>query len=90
MPCPYGKTLIGRLVEGERSALSELFDLYARVVNALAQRLLGTVGSADDLVQEVFLRAWREAERYDARGGTPMAWLFAMTRDRDLWILGNP
>jgi DNA-directed RNA polymerase specialized sigma24 family protein len=79
-----GKTLIERLVARDRSALGELYDRYAGVVNALALRLLPETSDADELVQTVFLSAWRQAGDYDPTGGTPMAWLLAIARERAL------
>jgi RNA polymerase sigma factor (sigma-70 family) len=39
-------------------------------------------GDRDDVVQEALLRAWRRWETYDARRGTPLAWLLAIVADR--------
>jgi hypothetical protein len=86
-----GMALIDRLANGELSALAELYDRYAGVVNALALRLMGDTERAEQLVQAVFLSAWRQAESYDPTGGTPMAWLLAMVRGRALESLhGRP
>jgi RNA polymerase sigma factor (sigma-70 family) len=79
-----GTSLIDRLANGDLSALAELYDRYAGIVNALALRLLRETKDAEDLVQAVFLSAWRQAESYDPTGGTPLAWLLAMARERAL------
>jgi RNA polymerase sigma factor (sigma-70 family) len=39
-------------------------------------------GDRDDVVQEALLRAWRRWGTYDARRGTPLAWLLAIVADR--------
>ena len=46
-----------------------------------ALRQLGDGGAAQDVVQEVFLRAWRSAAAYDPRLGSLRAWLFAIARN---------
>jgi RNA polymerase sigma-70 factor (ECF subfamily) len=76
--------LLARLLQGDRSALGELFDLYGALVNALALRILRDTAEAEDVVQEVFLQVWRQAARYDARRGSPEAWLVTIARTRAL------
>jgi len=46
-----------------------------------ARRQLGDTGAAEDVVQEVFLRAWRSADTFDAGRGSLRAWLFAIARN---------
>ena len=46
-----------------------------------ALRQLGDGGAAQDVVQEVFLRAWRSADAYDARLASLRTWLFAIARN---------
>jgi RNA polymerase sigma-70 factor (ECF subfamily) len=46
-----------------------------------ALRQLGDGGAAQDVVQEVFLRAWRAADGYDPRLASLRTWLFAIARN---------
>jgi RNA polymerase sigma-70 factor (ECF subfamily) len=59
-----------RLEEFEAAALPHLADLYRT-----ATRLLGDSGRADDVVQEAFLVAWKNFDRFEA-GTNCRAWLF--------------
>ncbi len=45
-----------------------------------ARRSLGESGAAEEVVQEVFARAWRARERFDPELGTLRTWLFAIER----------
>jgi len=78
------RALLTRLVSGDKSALAELYDLHSRLVNRLALRILGDAADTEDVVQEVFLQVWRQADRYDPGRGTPEAWLVTIARTRAL------
>lgn len=67
--------LVTRLAAGDRSALGDLYDRYARPVYSLALRMLGDAQSAEDVTQEVFLRVWRQAARYDPQRGEAGTWI---------------
>jgi RNA polymerase sigma-70 factor (ECF subfamily) len=59
--------------------LAGLYDAYSPAVYRLALRLCRNSAAAEDLVQDVFLRYWRQ-ERYDARRGPVLAYLLLLTR----------
>jgi len=74
--------LLERMASGDGAALRTLYDQHARAVFSLAVRLLHSQQDAEDLVQEVFVQAWRQAIRYDPGRGTVAAWLLMQTRSR--------
>jgi RNA polymerase sigma-70 factor, ECF subfamily len=76
--------ILRRVADGDREALGELYDRYSPVVNGTARRILRDSSEAEDVVQIVFLQAWRRAERYDAERGTVAAWLCTLARTRAL------
>jgi len=84
MTPPLAESLIRRLASGDQGALAEFYDLYGGLVNALALRILRDSADAGDVVQEVFLQAWRQAPRFDAGRGSAEAWLCTITRSRAL------
>jgi RNA polymerase sigma-70 factor (ECF subfamily) len=53
---------------------------HAPAVQAYLRRRVNDSGRAEDLTQEVFLRAWRHADRFDA-GKDLRAWLIAIARN---------
>lgn len=74
--------LVRRLAAQDQSALAEFYDRFAALVNALALRILRDSSDAEDVVQEVFLQVWRQADRFDPSRGSPEAWLCTIARTR--------
>jgi RNA polymerase sigma-70 factor, ECF subfamily len=67
---------------GDQSAMAELYDRYSSVVYAVALRVLGDTGAAEDVLQEVFLQLWRNPGAFDAARGSLGPWLAVITRNR--------
>ena len=67
---------------GDQSALAELYDRYSSIVYAVALRVLGDTGAAEDVLQEVFLQLWRNPGAFDAARGNLGAWLAVIARNR--------
>lgn len=85
-PAPHGADLaiIRRMAAGEAEALAELYDRHARGIYSLAFRIVQDQGDAEEVVQDVFAQAWRQASRYDTSRGVVVAWLLVMARSRSI------
>jgi RNA polymerase sigma-70 factor (ECF subfamily) len=77
-------SLIKRMVAGDSAALESFYQRYSGLANGLALRILRDPSDAEDVVQEVFVQVWRQAERYDPKRGSPEAWLSILARTRAL------
>lgn len=74
--------LVGRVAERDPEAFAELYDRHSAPVFGLLLRMAGDRGEAEELLQELFLQAWREAGRYRSEGAAPRSWLLMMARSR--------
>jgi RNA polymerase sigma-70 factor (ECF subfamily) len=78
------RSLVDRAARGDAEALRLLYDRLAPRAMAIAVRVLGARGEAEEVVQEVFLEVWRRARDYDATRGEPAAWITMIVRSRAL------
>ncbi len=76
--------LLRDVARGDRDAFARFYDLHAALVHTFALRILRERGEAEEVVQDVFLQVWRQAESYSTDRGTPEAWLITMTRSRGI------
>jgi RNA polymerase sigma-70 factor, ECF subfamily len=76
---------VGRGDRGE--PLRELYRRFAGRVFGLGVQLLGDRGLAEELVQETFVRVWRNAARFDPERGSAATFIFTIARRLaiDLW-----
>jgi RNA polymerase sigma-70 factor (ECF subfamily) len=74
--------LLRRVRVGERDALDALYDRFRRPAFALARRILGDDGMAEDVLQEVFLSVWREPARFDRARGSVASWILALVHHK--------
>lgn len=81
MAMPDDKTLIEAVFAGEKAAFERLYDRYAPLVRAVCYDTAGNIADAQDMAQDVFLRAFeklknlREPELFDR-------WILAIARMR--------
>jgi RNA polymerase sigma-70 factor, ECF subfamily len=71
----------------ELADLEALYDAHHRQAIGLAYRLLGDMGDSEEVVQEVFLSAWRSGHTYDPARGSTHTWILSMVRHRSIDVL---
>lgn len=77
---PPAEPLEQRFAAGDAAALRETYDRYAAVVYAIALRTLEAHHDAEDVTQQVFVRAWRGRDTFDPDRGTLPGWLVGIAR----------
>jgi RNA polymerase sigma-70 factor (ECF subfamily) len=72
----------------DATAMMALYDRHRGVSFALAYRILGDAGTAEEAVQDAFLQVWRRADAYDpSRGSGFRAWLLKIVHNRSIDLL---
>jgi RNA polymerase sigma-70 factor (ECF subfamily) len=79
--------LVEALHGREEAAMAEIVLRHRTPVLAFARRLTGDAHRAEEVAQEVFVRLWERAERFDANRGTLRAFLLALTHGRALDVV---
>jgi RNA polymerase sigma-70 factor (ECF subfamily) len=81
---PEEASLIERLQARDPGAMSELYDRYGRVTFSVILRIVRDRATAEDLLQESFLRVWNRASVLDAQKGRLGPWLLTVARNQAL------
>jgi RNA polymerase sigma-70 factor, ECF subfamily len=63
-------------------ALAELYDRHGKRLRATIDRVVHEEAEADDVLQEIFIQIWAEADRYSPKAGKPLGWMVTIARRR--------
>lgn len=75
------EAILAGVAAGDETAMLVFVRRFQRRLFGLAMTMLRDEGHAADVAQEAFVRAWRNASSFDARRGTVVTWLLAITRN---------
>ncbi|HLY26515.1 MAG TPA: sigma-70 family RNA polymerase sigma factor [Aggregatilineales bacterium] len=73
--------MIGRIKRKDQEAMVTLHARYADLLYSIAYRMLNETSSAEEVVQDVFMKAWQNAAQFDDQRGPVIAWLIGITRN---------
>lgn len=80
-----------RIADGQIDALEDLYDRYRTMAYSVAFRITSDAAVAEDVVQDGFVAAWRNAGRYGEVRGSVKTWLLAIVHHRAIDALkGRP
>ena len=79
--------LAARAAEGDRAAFEEIYNLLVDDLYAYVRGQVRNDTVAEDLVANVFLKAWRSARGYRSDSSSFRRWIFSIARNevRDHW-----
>jgi RNA polymerase sigma-70 factor, ECF subfamily len=76
--------LVRAMAAGDDRALGTLYDKWHAVVHGVVARVLRQPDDIEDVVEETFWQAWRQASRFDPARGAVQTWLLTIARSRAL------
>ena len=75
------------MAEGEKAAMHHLYVRTSSELYSLCFSFVQNREASEDVLHEVYLKAWNRAASYDQTKGTPMAWLTRIARNSAIdWI----
>ena len=76
--------LIRKIKNGEKEGISLLYDRYARLLLGVVTRIIGDKETAEDILQEVFVKVWKNIGQYDSQKSKFYTWLINISRNTAL------
>jgi RNA polymerase sigma-70 factor (ECF subfamily) len=70
-----------RAAQGDRTAFKALYDATSAKLLGVALRVLNDRAEAEDVLQEIYVKIWHNAARYNVNGLSPMTWLITIARN---------
>ncbi len=81
------ESLLARTALGERDAFRELYDSTSPRVYAVLVAMLHDPATAQDVMQDAYVKVWAQAREYHAERGLVLSWIIAIARYRALDLL---
>jgi len=78
------EALMARLARKQPGALAQLIRRYSRVLHAVIYNVIHNEAETEEVVNDVFLHSWDQAEHYSPKKGKPLGWLITMARRRGI------
>ena len=72
--------LMHRVAAGDEEAIGELYDRFGPLVYKVAWQFQPSQPEAEDAVQEIFVRLWQTADRFDPRRAKLVTWVMLIAR----------
>ncbi|GAB3901350.1 sigma-70 family RNA polymerase sigma factor [Larkinella knui] len=76
--------LIEGLKSHSRIAFSQLYDRYAATLLGVITKIVKNETEAEDLLQDTFVKVWKNIHRHDPNKGRLFTWLLNVTRNTAL------
>src|SRR5260221_14713027 len=80
-------SLVASVANGDANALEQLYERHSRGVYSLALRLLTDGPAAEEVVQETFLKLWRQPTAYQPSRGRLLPWLLGVAHHHAVDLL---
>ncbi|SRR5581483_6145490 len=76
------ESLMSAITRRKQSALKELYNRYGTRLRSVIGNVVHEGADADDVLQEIMLQIWKEADHYSPKAGKPLGWVVTLARRR--------
>ncbi len=76
--------LLAAISRKDKCAFEQFYDLTIERFYRLAKRITQSDNMADEVISDLYLQVWQQAERYSPSRGSVMAWVSILCRSRAL------
>ncbi|WP_445735502.1 RNA polymerase sigma factor [Mariniflexile sp.] len=70
------KEIVGLLERGDKKAITLLYDNYADALYGVVKKIISDDDTAQDVLQESFIKIWRYSKKYDSSKAKLFTWLY--------------
>ena len=81
------EALLAAVANRDRAAFRALYDLAAPKLLATILRILRSRPAAEEVLQDVFLRIWQNAQSFSPAAGSARSWMNSIARNRAIDVL---
>ncbi|MBI1223432.1 MAG: sigma-70 family RNA polymerase sigma factor [Bacteroidetes bacterium] len=79
-----GISLVDQLRNGDKQALEKLYDAYSGMVYGVILKMIRDEETAQEIVQDVFLKVWNNIKNYDESKARLSTWIMNIARNRTI------
>jgi DNA-directed RNA polymerase specialized sigma24 family protein len=72
--------VLAKVAKGDRQAFREIYSRTSPQLFAMVRALMRNRERSEEILQEAFIRIWRNADKFDPAKGSAIAWLATLTR----------
>jgi len=77
-------TLVARLKSGDENAFSEMYDRYCAALNGVIVRIVRDEEASQDVLQDSFIKVWKNIQSYDSSKGSFFTWMLNIARNTSI------
>lgn len=82
--------LLRSIAAGDQQALSDLYDAFSAAIYGVVLRMVEKEETAQEVLQDTFVKVWRNAAGYDPGKGRPFTWMVNIARNTAIDALRSP
>ncbi|MEO5907078.1 MAG: sigma-70 family RNA polymerase sigma factor [Saprospiraceae bacterium] len=89
-PDPYANLLLTLQQNGDESNFEALYDAYSAVLFGIILRIVSDQKEAENLLQDCFVKIWRNIKHYNPEKGRVATWLINIARHTAIDFIRSP